>query len=380
METRPLADLDDARRVGDLVYSTYGLTYHRGWLYEPEHLLELNREGSLTSMLAVDRTASGPRVVGHIAAIRPYFEMLAPEIVARPPTVLEVGLSIVEPEYRSQNVQNVLSMALLMHGTQRFPGLRGAYMKCVTQHTRSQRSARRFLGRAMAVHLGGVPSWVRCDRTESSGGPLTTVALHCPLGEHEPQTMYVPAAEAGLARMLFGAANLPRRFVPVAPGAPDFAAGESHLTTRFDPARRQGTILVSHPGYDLVERVLDRADWLVGGTMQHITVLLPLSSPGVAAAVPDLQDAGLFLAGFIPDLEGTDTLLLQILDVPALDLSSIDVVGDDTRTLLSEVFARWRATRPEPVHSGQKSQMAKLGTPQPAPAGFLSGRGASGHS
>ena len=345
VETRALESLDDAKRVGDLVYSTYGLTYHRGWLYEPEMLLKLNRSGALNSMIAIDRSAGSENVIGHIATIRPYFEMLEDEAQAAPPTVLEVGLSIVHPEFRSKNVQNVMSMALLMHGTQRFKGLRGAYMKCVTQHTRSQQSARRFMGRAMAIHLGGVPAWVQCDQRESTAGPLTTVAMHCPLGEHAPTTSYVPDAEANLARQLFEAASLSRKFIAVRPGAADLPQGETKLTTRFDPARRQGTIRVTEPGHDLVERILDRADWLVGGAMQHVTILLPLSSAAVAAAVPDLQEAGLFLAGFIPDLEGVDTMILQILDVPEIDLATIETVGDEARTLLSEVFRRWRATR-----------------------------------
>ncbi len=349
VETRPLETLEDARRVGELVYSTYGLTYHRGWLYEPERLVELNRSGALTSMLAVDRSSGSPRVVGHIAAIRPYFEMLSDGARDRPPTVLEVGLSIVRPEFRSQNVQNILSMALLMHGRQRFPALRGAYMKCVTQHTRSQRSARRFLGRATAVHLGGVPAWVRCDQTDGPAGPLTTIAMHCPLGEHSARTSWMPAAEAPLATRIFTAAGLPRRIVPVAGGGGGLPDGPTRITARFDPARRHGTVRVTAAGADLVERVLDKADWLVGGSMQHVTVLLPLSSPAVAAAVPALQEAGLFLAGFIPDLEGVDTILLQILDVPEIDLAAIRIEGEEARMLLSEVFARWRATRSDPL-------------------------------
>ena len=31
---------DHARALADLVYATYGLTYHRDWLYQPDKLLE----------------------------------------------------------------------------------------------------------------------------------------------------------------------------------------------------------------------------------------------------------------------------------------------------------------------------------------------------
>lgn len=345
--TRPLETLDDAKRVGELVYSTYGLTYHRGWLYEPERLLALNRRGVLTSMLALVRTPGGPRVVGHLAAIRPYFEML-PDLGAVSPTVVEVGLSIVDPQHRAKNVQNTMSLALLMYGRRRFPRLCGAYMKCVTRHTHSQRSARRFLGRAMAVHLGGVPAWVRSDGMEA-GGPLTTIAMHCAIGDQVERTLFLPEGEVTIGRELFRAAQLRRRIVSVPSSRGGLPAGSANVVTRFDPSRRHGTVRVLQPGRDLVQQVLDRTEWLVGGSMQHVTVLLPLASPAVAAAVPRLQEGGLFLAGFLPDLEGIDTLLLQAIDLPELDPSDIEVVGDDARLLLSEVFQRWRANRPDPL-------------------------------
>ncbi len=45
-----LRTLDEAKALVDLVYDTYGLSFHREWMYHPEQMLELNRRGDITSL------------------------------------------------------------------------------------------------------------------------------------------------------------------------------------------------------------------------------------------------------------------------------------------------------------------------------------------
>ena len=49
METGPLRTLDQAKALVDCFYGTYGLTFHRDWVYDPHQLLELNRTGNIVS-------------------------------------------------------------------------------------------------------------------------------------------------------------------------------------------------------------------------------------------------------------------------------------------------------------------------------------------
>ena len=339
VETRPLQTRRDAERLLDLVYSTYGLTYHRSFMYDADRVLELNRSGEVSSFLASDSETG--QILGHLAAITPYFEIATPRAVEQGPPTVEVGLSIVDPAHRMRQVQSALAIELVQGTSKRYAGLRGFYMKCLTEHTHSQRSARRFCGTATALFLGGVPSWVVCDTGErQSRQPKTTLLVHCPYGDSDARTVFVPAHHADALQDLYASCRLERSIEPVA--SSPLPSGSTELRQWFDPARRQGVLRVSRPGADLVDVASSRVDWMLRGHMEHVTLLLPLSGPGVAAAVHELEAAGLFFGGVIPDLEGVDTLVMEALSASVLDTDAIIVLGDEAERLKIHVVEGWR--------------------------------------
>jgi hypothetical protein len=341
IETRAVESREDAEQLGDLVYSTYGLTYHRSFLYDADRVLELSAEGALHSMIAVDGDTG--EVVGHQALIRPWFENADPLAPGRGAAVLEDGLSIVRPDQRGRGVQNTLAMALLMHIQPRNPDLRGVYIKCVTTSVASQRSTRHFLGRASALFLAGVPAWVVMDGDKGPKEPLTTILVHCVVGDRHPARVPVPARHAELLGQLYREMGLPRELDPIAAGAS--GSGEARVSTWFDPARRQGVVRLLEPGADLVELLDERVRWMIGGHIEHVTVLLPLATPGAAAAVPALEERGLFFGGVIPDLEGHDTLVLERISATELDTDRIQVVGAEAELLKGYVVEQWRRSQ-----------------------------------
>ncbi len=343
IDTQPVETLDDCKRLGELVYSTYGLTYHRSFMYEPERLLELIRSGAIGSMVAIDRDSE--TVVGHQATIRPWFETVDPLPVGRGAPVQEVGLSIVHPEWRGKGIQNILALALLMRQQATNPDARGFYIKCLTGPLQSQHSARRFGGKAMCLFVAGVPAWVVVDgRSREPRQPLSTVLVHCPYGEPEARSVPVPAAHAGRIEAMYTAVGLPRRVAGV--HAAPLGRRDSVVRTWFDPARRHGVVRVLRSGGDLVDAVADRVRWMVDGHIEHVTALLPLTSRGVAAAAAALEARGLFFGGVIPDLEGCDTLVLEWVEAPGLDVGAIEVLGDEGAALKEYVLGQWGRTAP----------------------------------
>ena len=339
VDSKPVQDLDDCKRLGDLVYSTYGLTYHRSFMYDPQRLLELNRDGSLTSMMALDRETG--RVVGHQATIRPWFETADPLPEGCGAAVHEVGLSIVDPDSRGQGVQNILAMALLIHAQNTNPNARGFFLKCLTGPLQSQKSAHRFGGRPTALFLAGVPAWVVVDGDDRGPRqPLSTILLYVTcVPTEQPQLVHAPVAHAEYIRRLYSDSALPRevRAVDRAPAA----RGDCDVRTWFDPARRHGMVRLARPGGDVAEAVIDKVRWMVGGHIEHVTALLPMDDPSVAAAVPALQDDGMFFGGVIPNLEGTDTLVLEWVRAPTLDVSRLEVIGDEAGRLKDYVVDGW---------------------------------------
>jgi hypothetical protein len=354
IDVRLLRDRDDALRLRDLVYGTYGLTYHRDFMYDPERLLERNRTQAIVSLIATDSDTG--RVVGHLALIRPWFEIAAPLAPGRGPVVVEVGFSIVEPERRGQQVQNTLALAAVLDVGAANPDLRGFYMKCVTGHPYSQRSARRFLGRAAALFPAGVPAWVHTDATPTEGAPTTTILLHCPYREQVPREVPVPAAHAGFAADIYESLALGRRVRPVHRATAP--RNDTRLVTWFDGARRQGVVWVREPGGDVVEAALDRVGWLLGGQMEHVTLLLPLDSAATASAVPALEAGGLFVGGLIPDLEGVDTLVLERVETTDARIDAITVVGEDAERLRDRVLAAWFRSRAIPFAAPVRGAIA----------------------
>lgn len=342
VDIRPVQTLDDARRVGDLVYSTYGLTYHRALLYDPARILELIAQGALSAVIAVDPQRGD--VVGHQAALRPWFELAAPLPPGRGAPVLEDGLSIVHPAWRGRGLQGALAMALYLHEAPRNPDLRGVITRCMTTTLASQRTARRFQGRPVCVFLAGVPAWVVVDQADPHNRePLTTLAMYCPLADSPPREVRVPARLWSMLAPILGPTGLGRTLVPVE-GAPP-ASGPTGVATWFDPARRQGVIRVLRVGEDLASAVLARLGWMRGGHLEHITVLLPMDSLAAMAQVPSLTGQGLFVGGVVPDLEGVDTLVLEWTASRELDLDRIQVLGEDGRALLDQVVEGWRRSR-----------------------------------
>lgn len=339
IDTQPLRTLDDAKRLQDLVYSAYGLTYHRSFMYEPQRLFDLNQSGQIRSAIAKDDRGS---VLGHMATIRPWFESIPEDIAAKAPTAVELGLLIVHPGHRGRDLQSAVGLACLMNEQAANPGLKNLFGKCLTLHTTSQRAGRAMLGRACSLLLGSVPNWVQHELGERPD-PMTTIVLQSPCTS-DPRPMYVPRQREALVSDLVGASMLGRQVCGVDPGDA-VLRGPTRCTRWFEPSRRRGVVHVWDAGVDVVDEVITAVDWLVAGHMEHVTVLLPIDEPGVAAIVPMLEDVGLFFGGFLPDLEGRDTLVMEYLGWNELDTGAISLLGDESGPLKDAVVSDWRRTR-----------------------------------
>ena len=54
MQITRLETLDQAHALVDCFYATYGLGFHRRYVYDPHELLEKNRDGSFASFIATE--------------------------------------------------------------------------------------------------------------------------------------------------------------------------------------------------------------------------------------------------------------------------------------------------------------------------------------
>ena len=335
VETRRLTTLDQARALVDCVYETYGLTYHRSWLYDAEHVLDQNQREDVVSFVAMD----GARVVGHLGLIRPAFELDDGGAPITSSDTRETGLSLVSPEARRKGVQAQLAMEAakwVFEGT-----LKYSYIKCVTHHVGSQKGAKRNGGVPTGLLLGSIPRWVRYDESSPrEDEPISTLQYLVPLRPTEG-TVAMPEGFSWLPRVCAQAGS-PR--APLPPRAP---AGETRLITKWQGDRKLAQLHVLCIGRDLVARLERELCWLVRGHILHVLIYLPGDDPGLASLGADLLGLGLFPAGWVPRYyaSGADALLYQTNAFPRLKRSSIEVLDDEAGAVVDHVFEGWAATR-----------------------------------
>ncbi len=337
MKITRLHDLDTARALADCYYATFGLTYHRALVYEPERLLDLNRSGDLTSFVAIDNG----RVVGHLAAFRPFFDVEAagPGDRLAGTRTREIGLSVVHPSVEAHAVHGRLHLAL--HQWAREEGVAGLLARYPTFRIGEQQAAFAAGGTPVALFLGGVPRWMNHDPALShlAGRPLSTIAFYLPIRIVESRPVALPP-DLDFLWDFIRQARVPRHL-------PEAGAGPATLTrlsTSWDIDRRNGSVHVATAGDDLVERVVDGVEWLVDGGMEHVTAYLPAEDPRTAEAHEALAAKGLFFAGWLPCWrpDGGDALLYQALTRTDLRPEDVQVYGAAADILRSRVLERWR--------------------------------------
>lgn len=337
MEFRYLESLDDAKALVDCVYQVYGLTFHREHIYHPDQFLELNRRGWIRSCLAWE----GGEVVGHLAWIRPYFELQHDGEPLSYDRVGEVGLSIVRAEGRGKSIQTNLATVIVKERAAE--GHLGVFTKCVTLHTLSQRTSARLGSWPVALFLGGIPKWVVYDDVPMERkDPLSTAVFYCPFTRGVSRPLCKPADMPWLSSLVDSSSY--SRDCGV---SGELEQGETVLEFQFQPSKHLAQVHVLHAGVDLMPRMEQINRWLMRGHIKHVTYFLPAGSKRVQLATAELGSLGIFPGGWIPHFQqdGGDVLVYQALAYNDMDLTAVKVHGEAAEVLLRGVAGGWRMTR-----------------------------------
>ncbi len=327
----PLETWDQADALSRFVYESRGLTHHRSWLYDPETVLEHNRNGRVRSFLAL----VSDRVVGHVAAIQPHFEDKASRAAAGNRII---GLDMVHPDFEAASVRAQLASAAYGWCMQR--GSTGLLMVSPTEEVASQRLGRALGGVPTSLLLGAVPS--------RRGGPLagsalSTLTVYMALQSSPEARVYLPRADRDLYEAIYEGLNEDRHIHDAEDGPRIGPATD--LKVHFDPAGEVGRIQVLRAGPDLTERVLERFQWLLGGRIRHVTIEAPLSSPFTARAVRTWKGHGMIFGGLLPGHERGDVAVFQGLRDQDLDPALVRVVDPLAGKLRDRVLGDWQAAR-----------------------------------
>jgi hypothetical protein len=210
-------------------------------------------------------------------------------------------------------------------------------MRCVTHHTFSQRSARLLGGQPVALLLGSIPRWVSYDHDDPSNRePLSTLLQWVPV--HPSGSTHALVRPPGMDWMERAVKGIQE--VRTAPPSASVLPRESELCANWSGSRRLAQIHVTRVGRDLVSRLEETCQWLLGGHIAHISVFLPGDVPHLAAVHDELSALWLFPGGFIHGYlrGGRDAVVYQALSWSDLNPDRIKTLKGDSADILSSVL------------------------------------------
>ena len=185
---------DDAIEVSRSAYLAYGYGYEE-YIYYPERVLEMNAQGLLKSVVAVDEKN---RFMAHMAL----------KFKKPGDSVAESGVAFVKPEYRRLGLMG--GMDRWLREKAREMGLKGVFGRAVTSHVASQKMSARQGYVECGIMLGNFPADVEFKNMASrtpyrESGMLS---YQC-LGSPGPATIHPPRRHAGIIASLLERLGVP---------------------------------------------------------------------------------------------------------------------------------------------------------------------------
>lgn len=310
---RPL-DEKSAPGVCDLYRKIYGEDFPLPSVYDPEAVLEANREGRQFNLVALD----GDRVAGQAVTVRSPWN----------PHLFEMVGLMVLPEFRSAGVGKLLARGLLQEV---FPSLDWAarYTESTTAHVNSQKVDLKMghLHSALALEILP-PQAFRHDEVFGAAGRVSCVLSFFENPRFLGETV-LPLRYAGVLKALAQGFQ-ERVFVE------DDSRPEGETVLQVIPFEKAGTayVPVNRVGGDLEARL----DVSLSGLADMSSILLeiPLAA-GVTAAVEAARERGFFFGGFLPRwFPEEDGILLQR-TASEPDWDAIQVLPGRGRELLDSI-------------------------------------------
>jgi Acetyltransferase (GNAT) family len=308
----------DEEGICQLVYRNYANTYGSEFFYEPEKLLQRNRDGQVVSSVAV----ADEQIVGHHALLREERGRLA-----------ETGAAVIHPDFKGLGIFNQLAQHTLA-GARRL-GLTALYAQCVTVHPYSQKAAHTHGYRESALAVGRARASIRLEgnkltRTDNRHG----IVLDYLLFDRLPRRLFLPTGYRERILETYEQLELGVEEARAPAGTGDGIAAQ------LDAGLNIGTISI--PGWTREnEADLSRAfHYLLAKHCDMVYADIDLEA---VAAVDDLVDIlngqGFFYSGVVLlGGGGRDQLRLQYENTLDVDEAEIVCYSDEAQALKEFVF------------------------------------------
>jgi hypothetical protein len=300
--------------VASLYYAIYGDGFPLDYVYDPEAIAAANAGDDLHQMVV--RTPAGD-VVGVAALFRS----------APGAHIMEGGGLMLLPDYRKGRTGLELPRRTHKDTSARL-GLWAVYGQSVCDHVTSQKIVDRLDLRPYALELEALPT--HTDRDHGDAPRRTSLLDQFEVIRDQPQVVFPPERYAGLIAELYAQAGLKREFAPPGHAPAGATRAEIKDMAYADLARLE----VAAIGEDLTV-LFDEMEAARSACLIR-QVSLPLTDPGLPAAVEAARARGYFLSGVLPMWRDEDSLLMQKLGIEP-DWGGIMLYNDMARRLLQEI-------------------------------------------
>lgn len=288
VDFRPLASGEEPE-LSRLFYRVYGYDYINEYVYYPDTLAGMIREGKLISIVAA---LPGGRLAGHVGLVRWNEE----------PPVYEAALGLVDPEVKSSGLFGRTFDRAMQAAAE--TKMQYCFFDFVTNHDYSQKLIARYGTRDLALLAGcqGKSTQARLERIgigkDPEGMDRYSILLSIlpqakkPFGSRVALAPYVGESLGFLLEPLGLSWSPTPRFDQLPP--------EGRHGVQYQPGQQAALFELPQPGRRALAEVL--AEWrrLLETGYQYAAVDFPLDAPGVAQLSDALAEAGFFMAGFVP--------------------------------------------------------------------------------
>jgi anti-sigma regulatory factor (Ser/Thr protein kinase) len=314
----------EALDVSRLFYRTYGYSYLSDIMYYPDRLAELNREGLITSVVAVTRQEE---IVGHLAIARDTLDDM----------IAETGKGAVKASFRGFDI--FTRMQKFLNEEARTMGIKGIYGRAVTVHSASQKMTEKTGYKDCAVVLGFAPGDIAFKGIAEVLPQRETLVYSFQAVVQLPVTdLYLPPHHKLIIRKIYANLNLSRNFIP-SPADPPMD-GNSVLKSKIFSNMNAAEIVIHHYGKDCTRVLQHLLKDLCAKKVDHISLFLNLGDPITSHICKEIEKLGFFISGIIPCLHFDDTLILQYLNNIIIDYSQLTIHSDIAREILSYIKER----------------------------------------
>jgi serine/threonine-protein kinase RsbW len=316
---------EEAIEVSKCVYKGYGYTYPHEHIYYPTKLAELNRNGHISSAVAVNGKGE---IVGHCALLNKSADG----------RTAEIGMGVVKPEYRAIGCFNKLAGFLVAQA--RREDLTGLYVQAVAVHKYSQRTAAKLALKETAMLLAYIPPSVDFKRMNESRSQRTTAFL-CFRYLQKPSRplVYAPAKHRRMIVTLYKYLGIsPIIKAPTGLAESTFEA-KSQVHIKVENAIGYARIMIENYGNDIVREISKSMTQLCLNKIEVLNLYLNLSDSRTGFVAEIMEQMGFFFSGILPGSmsKGSDALILQYLNNVPSDYDAVQAHSAMGRKLLAYV-------------------------------------------